>query len=146
MVALQNFDNKEVPCNIVQGKELWTVSTSVGSFRLKCAVSPVPKCERLSVRVKCFLGDDGFCDEFFKAWRSFRPMSVGLGSGFERPLPVLIGSDKSQPVIPWRVGLHQSPSPLHRMVSVWLMHTRSAQQQCRTQERPSLAGPAAPWH
>ena len=29
----------------------------------------------------------------------------------------LIGTDESQPAIPWRVGLHQSPPPLHRLSS-----------------------------
>jgi putative transposase len=34
-----------------------------------------------------------------------------------RPLPALIGSDESQPIIPGRVGLHRSPLPLHRLRS-----------------------------
>jgi hypothetical protein len=34
-VALQNIENKEVPCKIVQDKELRAVSASSGSFRLK---------------------------------------------------------------------------------------------------------------
>ena len=32
-----------------------------------------------------------------------------------RPLPALIGTDESQPVIPRQVALPQSPPPLHRM-------------------------------
>jgi hypothetical protein len=35
MVALQNIENKEVPCKIFQDKELRAVSASSGSFRLK---------------------------------------------------------------------------------------------------------------
>ena len=34
-VALQNIENNEVPCKIVQDKELWDVSASVGRFRLE---------------------------------------------------------------------------------------------------------------
>src|SRR5208282_3931659 len=30
------------------------------------------------------------------------------------PLPALIGLMSLQPAIPWQVGLHQSPPPLHR--------------------------------
>src|SRR5208282_3427656 len=30
------------------------------------------------------------------------------------PLPALIGLLSLQPAIPWQVGLHQSPPPLHR--------------------------------
>jgi hypothetical protein len=33
-VALQNIENNEVPCKILQDKELRDVSTSVGRFRL----------------------------------------------------------------------------------------------------------------
>ena len=35
MVALHNLDNKEVPCKILQDKELRAVSASAVSFRLK---------------------------------------------------------------------------------------------------------------
>jgi hypothetical protein len=35
------------------------------------------------------------------------------------PLPALIGIDEFQPDIPRRVGLHQSPLPLHRPASGW---------------------------
>ena len=35
-VALQNPDNKEVPCKIVLDKELGDVLASSGSFRLEC--------------------------------------------------------------------------------------------------------------
>ena len=34
MVALQNIENKEVPCKIFQDKELRAVLASVGGFRL----------------------------------------------------------------------------------------------------------------
>jgi hypothetical protein len=34
------------------------------------------------------------------------------------PLPPSHRLDESQPAIPWRVGLHRSPPPLHRLVSV----------------------------
>jgi hypothetical protein len=34
-VALQNIENKEVPCKIFQAKELRDVSASVGRFRLE---------------------------------------------------------------------------------------------------------------
>jgi hypothetical protein len=33
--ALQNIENKEVPCKIFQDKELQEFTASVGSFRLK---------------------------------------------------------------------------------------------------------------
>jgi hypothetical protein len=32
MGALQNIDNKEVPCKIFLDKELWATSASAGSF------------------------------------------------------------------------------------------------------------------
>jgi hypothetical protein len=35
MVALQNIENKEVPCKIFQDKDLRDVSASVGGFRLE---------------------------------------------------------------------------------------------------------------
>jgi len=34
--------------------------------------------------------------------------------GSTSPPPALIGCDELQLVIPWRVGLHQSPPPLHQ--------------------------------
>ena len=34
MVALQNIENKEVPCKIFLDKELREVSASIGRFRL----------------------------------------------------------------------------------------------------------------
>jgi hypothetical protein len=37
------------------------------------------------------------------------------GSGFALDAHRL---DESEPVIPWRVGLHRSPPPLHRPVSI----------------------------
>ena len=93
-----------------------------------------------------FLRGRAFEEEFFEAWRSFHPMLIGTGSGLERPLPVLIGSDESRPVIPRRVGLHQSPPPLHRLVSVLLKRTPVAQLRGRAQVRSSLAELPEPLH
>jgi hypothetical protein len=41
-VALQNIENKEVPCKIFLNKELRDVSAASGRFRV---VSLVPECE-----------------------------------------------------------------------------------------------------
>jgi hypothetical protein len=69
---------------------------------------------------------------FLRHRRSFRPIGEeqnrephgqvfvhGVASREQtgRPLPALIGADESQPAIPWRVGLHRSPPPLHRLPS-----------------------------
>ena len=39
-------------------------------------------------------------------------------SRFANLLPALIGFDELQLAIPWRVGLHQSPPPLHQLHAV----------------------------
>src|ERR1019366_78026 len=56
---------------------------------------------------------------FFRHGRSFRPMGW-VGSRRSARSPLLIGLDESQPAIPWWVGLHQSPPPLHRLELVCL--------------------------
>jgi hypothetical protein len=52
---------------------------------------------------------------FLRHGESIDPMLKSkAGSGICPPLPALIGVDEFQPVIPWRVDLHQSPPSLHR--------------------------------
>jgi hypothetical protein len=48
------------------------------------------------------------------------------GSGF--PPPALIGCDELQLVIPWRVGLHQSPPPLPQLADS-MRYSRSARRE-----------------
>ena len=57
-----------------------------------------------------------FLYEFSEAWAIFRS-DVGwerAGSRFADLPPALIGLDELQLAIPGRVGLHQSPPPLHQ--------------------------------
>jgi hypothetical protein len=46
-----------------------------------------PKASDCLFESTAFCECDAFVDEFFKAWRSFHPMSVRWGSRFEPPLP-----------------------------------------------------------
>src|SRR5208282_1854437 len=72
------------------------------------------------------------------------------------PLPALIGLMSLQPAIPWQVGLHQSPPPLHRpgsecvTVVVPVENFAANGQQCLirlSQPRgpPQTAGPSTPF-
>jgi hypothetical protein len=65
-----------------------------------------------------FFETEASAHEFFEAWAIFPPDVVFGRERFSGLFPALIGSDESQPVIPRRVGLHQSPSPLGRLLSV----------------------------
>ena len=66
------------------------------------------------------LSDCLFCQvtlrEFYEAWEIFPPDVAVRGSGRMARSPLLIGLDESQSAIPWRVGLHQSPPPLYRLI------------------------------
>src|SRR5271157_2523256 len=53
--------------------------------------------------------------EFLRHGQSIHPMGSNSRKQASRLLPALIGTDESQPVIPWWVALPQSPPPLHRM-------------------------------
>jgi hypothetical protein len=72
MVALQNRENNEVPCKIVQGKKLCVLSAFVGSLRLEGGDVPGRWLEGILPR--------SLCDEGWKSSAS----TCGAASGLLR--------------------------------------------------------------
>ena len=56
---------------------------------------------------------------FFRHEEIYRPMgTLSQSPGAATPPPPPIVTMSFQPAIPWRVGLHQSPPPLHQLTTI----------------------------
>jgi len=81
MVSLQNLDNKEVPCKIVQDRELRDVSPFDGSSRLRCGAKTSGIIVRRSRKIICKAPAVRRAARLSLAWGSWFPSSQNPGLG-----------------------------------------------------------------